>query len=82
MDTKERNEELTNKIESYLSHACEAEAAQDFERAERCFKYALFYEGAFRPEVSSAKEYVAEAGPVYQKTPVAAGANDLAVCPN
>jgi hypothetical protein len=81
MDTEERNKELANKLESYLSQACKAEAARDFEEAERCFKYALFYEGKLRPDVSSPKQYVVEAGPVHQKTPPAAGANDLAVCP-
>jgi len=37
MDTKERNEELANKLESYLNQACEAEAARDFEEAENTF---------------------------------------------
>jgi hypothetical protein len=82
MDGEERNDELTRKLDSYLSQACEAEAAQDFEKAEHFFKYALFYEGKLRPDVSSAKQYVAEAGPVYQKTSVAAGIGDLAVHQN
>jgi hypothetical protein len=82
MEAKERSEEWTSKLESYLGRACEAEAAHDFEKAERFFKYALFYEGKLLPDVSDAKQYVAEAGPVYEKLPVAVGADDLAVAQN
>jgi hypothetical protein len=82
MDAEERKEEWTNKLESYLSQACEAEAAQDFEKAERCFKFALFQEGKLRPEVGDAKKYATEADPVYQKISVAVGTDGSTVHQN
>ena len=71
MDAEKRNEELSNKLESYLNQACEAESERDFEKAERCFKFAFFQEGKLRPEVDDAKKYVTEAGPVYENISVA-----------
>ena len=52
-------------LESFLSRACAAEAANDHKDAERLFRLALYCEGRLRPDVSSAKDYAAQVGPVY-----------------
>lgn len=67
MDTKERIEELTAKLEGFLNQACEAESEGNYEKAERLFKYAMFYSGKLKPDITDAKQYVIETGPVYQK---------------
>ena len=63
--------ELTNeaswaeKLDFFLTIACETEANKNLVEAERFFGMALFCEAKLRPEVVDARQYVTQAGPVY-----------------
>ena len=59
---------LTEKLESFLAQACEAESQSNLEKAERLFKLALYCEGRSRSDIAAAKQYADEAGPVYSKS--------------
>ena len=59
---------LEEKLETYLNRACQAEAEGNYTEAEQQFRYALYCEGRSRSDVENAKEYVQQAGPIYQHT--------------
>jgi len=69
MDNAELGQSMKGKLEIFLSRACEAEAKKDFAEAEHQFRLALFCDGRMRPDVTDAKEYVRQAGPIYKPTP-------------
>ena len=56
---------LKEKLEGFLTQACEAEAKGEQAEAKRLFRAALFYEAKSCSSVVSAKEYVEQAMPVY-----------------
>lgn len=49
---------LKEKLEEFLTRACEAEAKGEQAKAERLFRLAVFCEGKLCPDVVNAKEYV------------------------
>jgi len=59
---------LKEKLETYLSRACQAEVDGNYAEAERHFRYALFCEGYLRPDVGGARAHADRAGPVYPGT--------------
>lgn len=59
--------DMNEKLESFLVRACEAEEKHNYAEAERLFRLALYCEGRLRYDVTNAKEYVDQAGPVYQE---------------
>ena len=67
MNDMKNRELLTEKLDVFLTRACEAEVNGDYAEAERLFRLALYCEGRLRPDVTDAKEYVLQAGPVYQE---------------
>jgi len=73
MNNAELGQSMKEKLEQFLSGACEAEAKKDFAEAEHQFRLALFCDGRMRPDITDAKEYVRQAGPVYKPTPGAVG---------
>jgi len=56
---------LTEKLETFLTRACAAEADGDYREANRLFRMALRCEGMLRTDVTDYKEYADEAGSVY-----------------
>ena len=63
----QNKKQLSEKLETFLGRACEAEAKGNHPEAERLFRLALFCEGKIRPEITDAKHYVEQAGPVYER---------------
>lgn len=63
----QNKKQLSEKLETFLDRACEAETKGDHSEAERFFRLALFCEGKIKPEITDAKQYVEEAGPVYKR---------------
>jgi hypothetical protein len=54
-----------DELESHLDRACEAEAAGNHRDAERLFRIALLCEAKLAPEMTDARAYANQAGPVY-----------------
>jgi len=67
---------LMEKLESFLTRACEAEGANDHMEAERLFRMALYCEGNLVPKVTYVREYVNQAGPVYKQEQLAEPASN------
>ena len=63
MDNTEPGGSIKEKLEVFLSRACEAEAEKDFAEAECQFRLALLCDSRMRPDVTDAKEYVRQSGP-------------------
>ena len=68
------DEILRGKLESFLTRACEAESKKDFVEAERLFMLAMYCDGRIRLDITDAKKYVAQAGPLYKPSTVVVGA--------
>jgi len=67
---------LMEKLESFLTRACEAEGANDHMEAERLFRMALYCEGNLVPKVTYVREYVNQARPVYKQEQLAEPASN------
>ena len=65
MDNTEPGWSIKEKVEVFLSRACEAEAKKNFVEAERLFNFALFCDAKLRPDVVDARQYVNQTEPVY-----------------
>ena len=61
------SESLEQKREIFLARACEAESKKDFIEAERLFMLAMYCDGRIRLDITDAKKYVEEAGPLYNR---------------
>ncbi len=69
METAVNSMSMAQKLEDFLAQACEAEVSGDKSEAERLFRMALYCEGRLRPDVTDAREYVRQVGPVYPALP-------------
>jgi hypothetical protein len=67
METTVNRTSMAEKLEDFLDRACEAEASGGKSEAERLFRMALYCEGRLRPDVTEAREYVRQVGPVYME---------------
>ena len=67
MDDLDVRKNLSEKLENFLDQACQAEVRDNNKKAERLFRLALYCEGKLKTGVN-VKQYVEEAGPVYEET--------------
>jgi hypothetical protein len=65
MNNEEKKRHFKNRLESFLSRACESETNKDYVTAARLFRLALFCETKVRTDINSTYGYIFQAMPVY-----------------